>query len=273
MTPRCLPDLKRRRLAALLGLVAGTAWAQPSDDTARPIRWIVPFPTGAIADVVARAIGAQLTIDTGQPVQIENRPGGNTALAALETARAPADGHTVLSADNGMWVFNPALYRSLSYSPSRDFTPVTQLVRLPMVLLVGPASGVRDARAFIEDARAFPGRFSFASAGNGSAQHLAMALLAREAGLEMVHVPYRSAGPALRYGTCTISSPASRASSSIARCCALPLPAEAKLKRPGKARASSMKARASRTPLAGPTSSTIGSRTSCVTGVKSRDGL
>ena len=82
-----------------------------------------------------------------------------------------------------------------------------------------------------------------------------------------------SAGPALRYGTCTISSPASRASSAIARCCALPLPAEAKLKRPGKARASSMKARASRTPLAGPTSSTIGSRTSCVTGVKSRDGL
>lgn len=197
MTPRRLPDLKRRRLAALLGLVAGTAWAQPSDDTARPIRWIVPFPTGAIADVVARAIGAQLTIDTGQPVQIENRPGGNTTLAALEAARAPADGHTVLSADNGMWVFNPALYRSLSYSPSRDFTPVTQLVRLPMVLLVGPASGVRDARAFIEDARAFPGRFSFASAGNGSAQHLAMELLAREAGLEMVHVPYRSAGPAL----------------------------------------------------------------------------
>jgi tripartite-type tricarboxylate transporter receptor subunit TctC len=164
---------------------------------AKPIRWIVPYPAGAGADIVARTIGTQLAIDAGQPVLIENRAGGNTALGAIEAARAAADGYTLLSADNGMLVFNPALYRNLSYNPSRDFAPVTLLGRLPMVMLVGPSSGQKDARAFIDDARAFPGKVSFASAGTGSPQHLAMELLEREAGLEMVHVPYRGAAPAL----------------------------------------------------------------------------
>lgn len=182
--------------------LAATAWppraakaqfAYPS----KPIRWIVPYQAGAGTDIVARTIGAQLAIDSGQSVIIENRAGGNTALGAIEAARAPADGYTLLSADNSTLVFNPALYRNLSYNPSRDFAPVTLLGRLPMVLLVGPASGVKDARAFIDDARAFPGKVSFASAGTGSPQHLAMELLEREAGLEMVHVPYRSAAAAV----------------------------------------------------------------------------
>lgn len=163
----------------------------------RSIRWIVPYQAGAGTDIVARTIGAQLAIDWGQSVSIENRAGGNTALGAIEAARAPADGYTLLSADSGTLVFNPALYRNLSYNPSRDFAPVTLLGRLPMVLLVGPASGVKDAPAFIDDARAFPGKVSYASAGTGSPQHLSMELLEREAGLEMVHVPYRSAAAAV----------------------------------------------------------------------------
>jgi len=196
-----MPGLTRRELAALAlaavsGMLARPAHAQ-REFPARPIRWIVPYPAGTGADIVARTIGSQLAIDTGQPVQVENRAGGNTALGAIEAARAPADGCTVLSADNGTLVFNPALYRNLSYNPSRDFVPVTLMGRLPMVLLVGPASGVKDARAFIEDARAFPGKVSFASAGTGTVQHLAMELLQREAGLRMVHVPYRGAAPAL----------------------------------------------------------------------------
>jgi tripartite-type tricarboxylate transporter receptor subunit TctC len=190
---------------ALLFLVAAVPVAaqaqepqqQPSTYPARPFRWIVPYPAGAGTDIVARAIGTQLAIDAGQPVLIENRAGGNTALGAIEAARAPADGYTLLSADNGTLVFNPALYRNLSYNPSRDFAPVTLLGRLPMVLLVGPSSGVKDARAFIDDARAFPGKISFASAGTGSPQHLAMELLEQQAGLSMVHVPYRGAAPAL----------------------------------------------------------------------------
>ncbi|WP_165909753.1 tripartite tricarboxylate transporter substrate-binding protein [Variovorax guangxiensis] len=198
--------MTRRRplLQQLLAMtaLAATAWppraakaqfAYPS----KPIRWIVPYQAGAGTDIVARTIGAQLAIDSGQSVTIENRGGGNTALGAIEAARAPADGYTLLSADSGTLVFNPALYRNLSYNPSRDFAPVTLLGRLPMVLLVGPASGVKDARAFIDDARAFPGKVSYASAGTGSPQHLSMELLEREAGLEMVHVPYRSAAAAV----------------------------------------------------------------------------
>ncbi|MGF6350624.1 Bug family tripartite tricarboxylate transporter substrate binding protein [Variovorax sp. W2I14] len=193
-----MPGLSRRKLAALaLAAVSGRAVQAQRDFPSKPIRWIVPYPPGAIADIVARTLGTQLAIDTGQPVQIENRAGGNTALGAIEAARAPADGYTVLSTDNGTLVFNPALYRNLSYDPARDFAPVTLLGRLPMVLLVGPSSGVKDARAFIADARAFPGKVSFASAGTGTVQHLAMELLQRQAGLRMVHVPYRGAAPAL----------------------------------------------------------------------------
>ncbi len=194
---------RRPLLLQLLAMAALAATALPRAAKAqftypaKPIRWIVPYPAGAGADIVARTIGTQLAVDAGQPVFIENRAGGNTALGAIEVARAPADGYTLLSADNGTLVFNPALYRNLSYNPSRDFAPVTLLGRLPMVLLVGPSSGQKDARAFIEDARAFPGKVSFASAGTGSPQHLAMELLEREAGLEMVHVPYRGAAPAL----------------------------------------------------------------------------
>ncbi|HEX7865686.1 MAG TPA: tripartite tricarboxylate transporter substrate binding protein [Variovorax sp.] len=193
--PLLLQLLSMAALAAtgVLPRAAKAQFAYP----AKAIRWIVPYPAGAGADIVARTIAAQLSIDAGQSVIIENRAGGNTALGAIEAARAPADGYTLLSADSGTLVFNPALYRNLSYNPSRDFAPVTLLGRLPMVLLVGPSSGVKDARAFIDDARAFPGKVSFASAGTGSPQHLAMELLEREARLEMVHVPYRSAAPAV----------------------------------------------------------------------------
>ena len=197
-------DPCRRRAALAIGLapawllagVPATARAQ-REFPERPIRWIVPYPAGGGSDFLTRIVGHQLAIDTGQPVVVENRTGGNTSLGAAEVLRAPADGYSVLSADNGTLVFNPVLYRNLGYNPQRDFAPVTLLGRFPMVLLVGPASGVRDARAFLEDARAYPGKLSFASAGTGSPHHLAMELLERQAGLRMQHVPYRGAANAV----------------------------------------------------------------------------
>jgi tripartite-type tricarboxylate transporter receptor subunit TctC len=128
---------------------------------------------------------------------VDNKPGGNTAIAAAETARSAADGYTVLSADNGTMVFNPSLYKTLSYSPTKDLAPVTLMGRFPMILVVNPASGIADAKTFIAQAKAKPGSFSYASAGAGSPHHLAMELLKTEAGLFMVHVPYRGAAPAL----------------------------------------------------------------------------
>lgn len=181
-------------LAALAGASAAQAQAAYP---AKPIRWIVPYPAGGGSDFLARTIGSQLAADVAQPVLVDNKAGGNTAIAAAETARAAPDGYTVLSADNGTLVFNPVLYRNLSYNPARDLAPVTLMGRFPMVLIVGPASNAKDAKDFIAQAKAQPGKISFASAGAGSPHHLAMELLKQQAGLHMVHIPYRGAAPAL----------------------------------------------------------------------------
>ncbi|MFS2052684.1 Bug family tripartite tricarboxylate transporter substrate binding protein [Variovorax sp. Varisp41] len=173
------------------------AAAQPTAYPAKPIRWLVPYAAGGGSDFLARTIGQTLSTQAGQPVLVDNKPGGNTAIAAAETARSAADGYTVLSADNGTMVFNPSLYKTLSYSPTKDLAPVTLMGRFPMILVVNPASGIADAKTFIAQAKAKPGSFSYASAGAGSPHHLAMELLKTEAGLFMVHVPYRGAAPAL----------------------------------------------------------------------------
>ena len=182
--------------ALILTVLANPAAAQQAFP-AKPIRWLVPYPAGGGSDFLARTIGQKLSAQIGQPVLVDNKPGGNTALAAAETARAPADGYTVLSADNGTMVFNPALYKSLTYSPTKDLAPVALMGRFPMVLIVGPGSDATSAKDFIAKAKAKPGGFNYASAGAGSPHHLAMELLKVEAGLFMVHVPYRGAAPAL----------------------------------------------------------------------------
>lgn len=194
----------QRRL--LLGMAAGLALtatlgtstsavaqaAYPS----KPFRWLVPYAAGGGSDFLARTVAQSLSAKTGQQVIVENKPGGNTAIAASETARSAADGYTLLSADNGTMVFNPALYKSLTYNV-KDLAPVTLMGRFPMILVVGPGSTAANAKDFIAQAKAKPGGFNYASAGAGSPHHLAMELLKSEAGLFMVHVPYRGAAPAL----------------------------------------------------------------------------
>ena len=180
-------------LPLALGASAASAQAYPS----KSIRWLVPYPAGGGADFLARTIGQQLSTQIGQPVVIENKPGGNTAIAASEVARAPADGYTVLTADNGTMVFNTALYGKLSYNPDKDLTPVTLMGRIPMILVAGPASDAKDAKDFIAKAKAQPGKISYGSAGAGSPHHLAMEMLKNNAKLHMVHIPYRGAAPAL----------------------------------------------------------------------------
>ena len=192
--------MKKYLACALLALpmwAATNAAAQPAAYPSKPIRWIVPYAAGGGSDFLARTIGQTLSTQVGQPVLVDNKPGGNTALGAAETARAPADGYTVLSADNGTMVFNPALYKSLSYSPTKDLTPVTLMGRFPMILVVGANSGIASAQDFIAQARAKPGSMNYASAGAGSPHHLAMELLKVQSKVFMVHVPYRGAAPAL----------------------------------------------------------------------------
>lgn len=180
----------------LLGALAPLA-AQAQAYPSKPIRWLVPYPAGGGSDFLARTIGQALSAQTGQPVLVDNKPGGNTAIGASEVARAPADGTTVLSADNGTMVFNSALYKNLSYSPTKDLAPVTLMGRFPMILVVSPAVTAKDAREFIAQTKANAQGINFASAGAGSPHHLAMELLKTEAGLKMTHVPYKGAAPAL----------------------------------------------------------------------------
>lgn len=182
-------------LLAFSVLAASSAMAQTYPS--KPIRWLVPYPAGGGSDFLARTIGQQLSTQVGQPVIVDNKPGANTAVAAAETARAAPDGYTMLSADNGTMVFNPVLYKSLSYSPTKDLAPVTLMGRFPMILVVNPESGITDAKAFIEKAKASAEGLNYASAGAGSPHHLAMELLKVETGLRLVHVPYRGAAPAL----------------------------------------------------------------------------
>jgi len=179
-----------------LPLLASTA-TMAQTFPARPVRWVVPYAAGGGSDFLARTIGQPWSTAVGQPVLVDNKPGGNTALGAAEVARSPADGYTVLSADNGTLIFNPVLYKSLSYNPEKELAPVTLMGRFPMILVVGPASTATTAKDFIAQAKAQPGGTNYASAGAGSPHHLAMELLKSEAGLFMVHAPYRGAGPAL----------------------------------------------------------------------------
>ncbi|MBO1112842.1 Bug family tripartite tricarboxylate transporter substrate binding protein [Bordetella petrii] len=190
-----------RKSLITLGLLAlpllAPASAGAQDYPSKPLRWIVPYAAGGGSDFLARTIGQGLSEHIGQPVVVDNKPGGNTAIGASETARAKPDGYTMLSADNGTLVFNPVLYKQLSYDAGKDLAPVSLMGRFPMILIVGPGMKANNVKAFIEEARGRQAGLDFASAGAGSPHHLAMELLKVETGLKMVHVPYRGAAPAL----------------------------------------------------------------------------
>jgi tripartite-type tricarboxylate transporter receptor subunit TctC len=164
----------------------------------RPIRWIIPYAAGGGADALARVIAPALSRDLGQPVVIENKPGAASAIAASEVARSAPDGYTIFSADNGTLIYNAALYKKLPYDPAKDFAPVSLLGRLPTILVAGPASTAKEVKDVVQQAKAEPGKHSFASAGTGSPHAMAMELFRTQAGLDMIHVPYRGGALSLQ---------------------------------------------------------------------------
>ena len=186
-------------LATSMLWLAGAPTAAVAQDKfpAKSVRWIVPYAAGGGSDFLARTIGQAWSAQVHQPIVVDNRPGGNTAIGASETARAPADGYTIVSADNGTLIFNPVLYKNLSYNPGKDLAPVTLMGRFPMILVAGPSMPAKDAKEFLALAKASKDGMNFASAGAGSPHHLAMELLKTEAGIKLTHAPYRGAAPAL----------------------------------------------------------------------------
>ncbi|VTU45507.1 tripartite tricarboxylate transporter substrate binding protein [Variovorax sp. PBL-E5] len=198
------PLFQRNRRATLaasaaamgwLALGAGTAWAQNAWPH-RSIRLVVPYPAGGNADSTARLLAAQLSERLQQQVIVDNRPGGGGTIGAGLVAKAPADGYTLLL-DATAFTVNPSLFPKLAYEPAKDFAPISQVTRVPMLLVVPTASPLRSVADLIRSARAAPGKLSYASAGNGGAQHLAGELFKQGAKLSMTHIPYRGGAPAL----------------------------------------------------------------------------
>ena len=180
--------------AAALLCVSRIGWAQTYPT--RPVRVIVGFPAGGVGDILARLLGQWLSERLGQPFVIENRPGAATNLAAEAVVRSPPDGHTLLwiTAANAI---NASLYDKLSFNFIRDIAPVASFVRGPGVMEVNPAVPAKSVPEFIAHARANPGRINLASSGVGSLSHVAGELFKIMAGVDMLHVPYRGAAPAL----------------------------------------------------------------------------
>ncbi|MNY01359.1 Tripartite tricarboxylate transporter family receptor [compost metagenome] len=192
-----MKSLNRSLLSALLAaaaLAAGTAHAAYPD---HPIRWIVPFPAGGAMDNIARTLGEDMSKTLGQAVVVENRPGAGGNIGAELVARAPADGYTILIVANGMAV-NPALYGKLGYDPIKDFAPVSLLAVVPNVLVANKAkTPARTVAEVIASAKARPGKYTYASAGNGTSIHLAGELFTSMAQVDLLHIPYKGSGPAM----------------------------------------------------------------------------
>src|SRR5690606_6753289 len=197
-TGETMKILKSIALAAACSAALITAMPAQADYPEQTIRWLVPYPAGGGSDFLARTIGNALGPITGQTIVIENKPGGNTAIAAADTARSKPDGYTVMSVDNGTVVFNPALYSNLSYDPAKDLAPVTLMGRFPMIMVASPDSGLDSVEEVIESARSNPDGMNFASAGAGSPHHLAMELFKYELKRDrLTHMPYKGAAPSL----------------------------------------------------------------------------
>jgi len=187
-------DRLAKFLAAALAL-AGTAAVQPATNAAawpdHPIRLIVPFGAGSGSDVIARIVGQKLSERLGQPIVIENKPGGSTVLGTETVARAAPDGYTLELANTTSHATTAALGIKLAYDPVKDFTPVGMLAYSPFVLLVTPGLDAHSVKELIALAKAKPGALDYASAGVGTMSHLAGALFTSMAGVKINHVPYR----------------------------------------------------------------------------------
>ena len=164
----------------------------------KPIRLVVPFPAGGPLDAVARATGQKLTDAWGQPVVIDNRPGAGGNIGADLVAKSTPDGYTILEGALSTHAVNVSLYSKMPYDPIRDFAPITLVAVTPNVLVVNPSLPVNSVKDLIVYAKAHPGKLSFGSGSNGSAGHLAGEAFKTEAGVDMVHVPYKGGAPAMQ---------------------------------------------------------------------------
>jgi tripartite-type tricarboxylate transporter receptor subunit TctC len=174
----------------------GPRFAVAQDYPTRPVTIIVAQPPGGGTDIIARIIAQQLSVQLGQPFVVENRPGAGTVVGTAAAAHSSADGYTLLTGLTANMAVNPSLFAHLSYDPIRDFTPVSMLAEFPFVVVVSKTFAAHSIKDLVAMAKDKPNAIDFASAGNGTGQHLSTVLFELDAGIQMTHVPYRGAAPA-----------------------------------------------------------------------------
>ena len=184
-------------IAAALGFAIVTPAASGQSYPAKPIRFVVPFAPGGSTDLLARFLAQQLTTALGQTVVVDNRAGAGGVMGAEMTARAPADGYTVMLGRAGPLTINPNIRDKTPYDTLRDFAPITLATVSPFTLVVHPASPAKNVKELIALAKAKPGELNFGSAGNGSVGHFSTEQFMTLTGTKLVHVPYKGAGPAV----------------------------------------------------------------------------
>ncbi|WP_455282925.1 Bug family tripartite tricarboxylate transporter substrate binding protein [Cupriavidus necator] len=193
---------RRKAVAATLAAL-GTAWlapaalAQDGSYPSRPVTLVVSAAAGGTTDLAARMISEPLAKALGQPVVVDNRPGGSGGIAAQLVARAKPDGYTLMLQYSGYHVITPLLIKNLSWDPVKDFAPVANILSAPQVLVVRPSLPVKTLKELVAYAKANPDKLNYASSGNGSLQHVSTELLNQMAGTKITHVPYKGTGPAM----------------------------------------------------------------------------
>jgi tripartite-type tricarboxylate transporter receptor subunit TctC len=184
-------------LVAVAAALPGAARAAAAAEyPTRPVRFVVSYPPGGPADILARLLAQRLSVRLGEQVVVDNRPGANGNIGAQLAARAQPDGHTIFMLTSSH-AANMTLYRQPGYDVARDFAPVTNVASYPLLLVVQPSVGARSVRDLVALAKTDPGRLTFASGGSGGGAHLAAELFNSMAGIRMTHVPYQGTGPGL----------------------------------------------------------------------------
>ena len=195
--------MKKFVRTCLAGLMAGAGLfiavgAQAADAfPSKPIRIVVGFPAGGPLDQHARLLTDKLQGILGQPIVVDYKPGAGGSVGAQDVMRSPADGYTLMLANTGVMVINPALYSKLPYNTIKDFTPIARTAMQPLALLVNNKVPAKSLQEFIDYAKANPGKVNFGSAGNGGISHLVPEMFKTAAGVDLVHIPYKGSAPAL----------------------------------------------------------------------------
>ncbi|WP_431014728.1 Bug family tripartite tricarboxylate transporter substrate binding protein [Bradyrhizobium pachyrhizi] len=184
-------------IVALTALLAATLPARTADYPTRPIKLVVPYAAGGPTDVLGRIVGEYLGRDLKQVVVVENKAGAQGAIGAEAVARSDPDGYTLFVTAASIFVLNPLLYKKLPYDPTMDFRLLSVITDAPMIMEVHPSVPAKTIAEFVAYAKKNPGKLNFGSAGTGGTVHLAGEMFKQMAGVEMTHVPYKGAGPAL----------------------------------------------------------------------------